>query len=82
MRVKDRRHQRRTIDRMACDYHSNPIDLGQTIRREDCFGLTAGHDCPVRQEGYTGGTEGGMVEVVQRDHHGKAVMLSEASDQG
>ena len=64
MRVKDRRHQRGAIDRMARDDYSHPIDLGQTVWREDCFRLANGHDCPVRQEGYTGGTEGSMIQIV------------------
>ena len=63
MRLKDRRHQRRAIDRMARDHHRNPIDLGETVWREDCFRLTDGHDCPVRQESDTGGTEG-MIQIV------------------
>src|SRR5438093_1139131 len=82
MRVKDRRNQRRAVDRMARDYHRNPIDLGETIWREDCFRRTAGHDCPMRQEGYAGGTEGSMIQIVQCHHHRHAVTLGEASDQG
>jgi hypothetical protein len=31
--------------------------------------MTDGHDCPVRQEDYTGGTEGSMIQIVQCDRH-------------
>ena len=82
VQIKDRRHQRCAIDRMTCDHHSNSIDLSQTVRREDCFRLTAGHKCPVCEEDYTGSTEGSMIEVVQRHHHSHAVTLGEESEQG
>ena len=81
MRVKDRRNQRRAIDRMACDHHSNPIDLRQTVRCKHFFRRANGHEGSVCQEGDTGGTEGSMIEVVQRDHHSQAVTLGETSDQ-
>src|SRR5215813_1301803 len=64
MRLEDWRHQRCAIDWMARDHHRNPIDLGETVWRQDCFRLTDGHDCSVRQEGYTGGTEGSMIQIV------------------
>src|SRR5262249_17172618 len=81
-RIKDWRHQRCAIDRMARDHYGNPIDLGQTVWGEDGLRRTAGYDCPVYQEGYTSGTEGRMIQIVQRHHHSQAVTLGEALEQG
>jgi hypothetical protein len=44
--------------------------------------MTDGYKGAMRQESYTGGTERGMIYVMQRDDHSDAVMLGEALDEG
>ena len=46
---------------MGCDHGCHAADLAQAVWRQHGFRLTYGCQGAMRQEGYTGGTERGMM---------------------